>query len=225
MPQLVKSNTNRFKFLNSALIGLLCLQMVSILFYLLQHQLLLDLSIGVIPNTEAIYENDFHILVINNCVFLFFIITFVLFLNWFRIAYRNLHAFVAPLKYKKEWAVLSWFVPFVNLYRPPVILFELLCATNKPTSRIKRSIPVIQVLLWWFICLITLTATSIFPYLFIQTETIDQILEGNFIQILLLLLQFISVYLTLRMVRKCNISELEMQILAQNELCNSETIL
>jgi hypothetical protein len=55
-----------------------------------------------------------------------YIASVVLFLNWFRRAYGNLHRLgIKYLKQKESMAVWSWFIPFINLFRPVQIMNEI----------------------------------------------------------------------------------------------------
>jgi hypothetical protein len=50
------------------------------------------------------------------------VITAIFFLVWFHRAYKNLGALgVARLRWSTEWAVIWWFVPFLNFVRPKQI--------------------------------------------------------------------------------------------------------
>ena len=47
------------------------------------------------------------------------VVTIVLFIRWFRRAYRNLPALGAePLRFKSWWTIGGWFIPIANLFRP-----------------------------------------------------------------------------------------------------------
>lgn len=55
-----------------------------------------------------------------------FLVTAIVFLVWFRRAYRNLRALGAPwLRFKPGWAVGAWFVPFLNAIRPKEIANDI----------------------------------------------------------------------------------------------------
>lgn len=55
----------------------------------------------------------------------------IVFMQWFRRAYYNLHQKTNDLAYTDGWAVASWLIPIVNLYRPFVIMKELYIKTEK----------------------------------------------------------------------------------------------
>ncbi len=55
-----------------------------------------------------------------------YLVTAIVFIVWFRRAYRNLGSLGASwLRFKPGWAVGSWFVPFLNLVRPKEIANDI----------------------------------------------------------------------------------------------------
>ena len=54
-----------------------------------------------------------------------FIATGVFFLFWFHRAYRNLPALGGDRRYGTGWAIGSWFVPFLNAWRPKQIVNDI----------------------------------------------------------------------------------------------------
>ncbi len=71
----------------------------------------------------------------------------VVFIWWFADAYRRL-AGTGPTGYGTEWAIAGWFVPFLNLIRPPSIMAEL--ATIRRRSSTDRSGDILAVG-WWLL--------------------------------------------------------------------------
>ncbi len=77
----------------------------------------------------------------------------IFFLLWMHRAYWNLHqSGMKNLKFRKGWAVSSWFVPFINLVRPLIIMEEIWNKTQeafriaKPFEKKRSAI----VSYWWF---------------------------------------------------------------------------
>ncbi|MGB5988957.1 MAG: DUF4328 domain-containing protein [Marinifilaceae bacterium] len=60
-----------------------------------------------------------------------FIVSSIMFLLWFRRSYNNLHTRLNILKYGNLWATGSWFIPFLNLYRPYEIMREIYTVTKR----------------------------------------------------------------------------------------------
>ena len=79
----------------------------------------------------------------------------IVFMQWFRRAYYNLHRNVDNLAYTDGWAVAGWLIPIINLYRPFVITKELYIETERILEE-KYSITfkktnITVLIIWWII--------------------------------------------------------------------------
>lgn len=83
----------------------------------------------------------------NVAVALTVVVAGVLFVRWFHESYRNL-ADIGAAVHPPQWAILGWFVPGLNLIRPPQIMGEL---TNQFSAgrRPKKARWTRQLWLWW----------------------------------------------------------------------------
>ena len=85
---------------------------------------------GVVTFDEA-ESNDNRQMVIGLGQAAVFVVTVIVFIVWFRRAYRNLPALGARrLKFKPGWAVGAWFVPILNLFRPVQIASDIWAASD-----------------------------------------------------------------------------------------------
>jgi len=78
----------------------------------------------------------------------------VLFLVWFRLAYRNLPALgVESPRFSSGWAVGAWFVPFLNLVRPKQIMDEIWLNSDplpaQPAANSMRQRVPLMLHCWW----------------------------------------------------------------------------
>lgn len=84
-----------------------------------------------------------------------FLVTIVVWLIWFRRAYRNLVPFRAgELRFKPGWAVGGWFVPILSLWRPVQITNDIWRASNPSVrpedgSAWQRDRSSLLIGLWW----------------------------------------------------------------------------
>ena len=88
-----------------------------------------------------------------------YIIYVIFFIKWFSRAYSNLHQKVISLSYSKGWAIGSWFVPILFLYRPYKIMKELYCKTRallieKNVLSNKNSLTLFSIQFWWFLFIV-----------------------------------------------------------------------
>ena len=81
-----------------------------------------------------------------------FLITVVFWLIWFRRAYRNTWAIGATgQRFKPGWAVGSWFVPILNLFRPKQIADDIWRASDPALERgAQWNSAVPAVFHWWW---------------------------------------------------------------------------
>lgn len=84
-----------------------------------------------------------------------YVIGFVIFLTWLWRAYSNLPGLGVPdPRFRKGWAIGSWFVPFLNLFRPKQIVNDTWRAADPdravdaPSSW--RDRPLSPLLNWWW---------------------------------------------------------------------------
>jgi hypothetical protein len=78
------------------------------------------------------------------------IATAILFLRWFKRAYENVDALGGVRRFSPGWAVGSWFVPLLNLWRPKQITNDIWHASSAE----RESVPAI-VNVWWTVWIIS----------------------------------------------------------------------
>lgn len=127
----LRPNDERSSALVVILWIVLLLEVLIIISSGMQHNLLSTIAGGGYISDEAASFNDLRVQLLAVLYLLAYAISGVAFIMWFRRAYFNLHQKVNTLSYGEEWAAGSWFVPFLNLYRPFQIMQELYTETKK----------------------------------------------------------------------------------------------
>ncbi|CAN5752636.1 hypothetical protein BH11BAC7_BH11BAC7_26910 [soil metagenome] len=98
----------------------------------------------------------------------------IIFIMWMRRAYNNLHKAGYPnLRHKEGWASGAWFVPFVNLGRPVIIMREIWNATQHTFRRQGVTFEKTEDNItgsWWTLFLLSNFATQIGSYLLRDRE-------------------------------------------------------
>ncbi|MBI5325988.1 MAG: DUF4328 domain-containing protein [Ignavibacteriae bacterium] len=132
---------------------ILVIEMISMISDILELSFLNQINRGSeyqLKSAEVVYILQFII----GCIsFIINIISVVFFLLWFYRAYLNLHKITSILYYTKGWAIGSWFVPILNLYRPYKIMKELYIETNRYlTNKISELTPELKITFvrWWW---------------------------------------------------------------------------
>ncbi|RFP63762.1 DUF4328 domain-containing protein [Hymenobacter lapidiphilus] len=102
------------------------------------------------------------------------ILAIVFFLQWFRRAYYNLWKIGRRPDHTDGWAVGSWFIPVLNLFRPYSIMKEIWYDTGATTSAATDSRTVLR--WWWVAYLVHVFGNSMANTAMKKAETMPQLL-------------------------------------------------
>lgn len=102
------------------------------------------------------------------------ILAIVFFLQWFRRAYYNLGRIGRHPDHTDGWAVGSWFIPVLNLYRPYSIMKEIWYDTGATSAGATDSRTVLR--WWWTAYLVHAFSSSLANSTMRKAETMPQIL-------------------------------------------------
>jgi hypothetical protein len=131
---LLPDNSQRAKNVLISFYVLFFIQILVLVSDFLQYLLLLKYKEGNFDQAEAT-TNDLRQQIVVVTHLLMFIVCIVLFILWFRRAYNNLNIHgKAYTKYAEGWAAGAWFVPFLNLGRPYLIMQEIWEKTQEATE-------------------------------------------------------------------------------------------
>lgn len=106
-----------------------------------------------------------------------FIAAAVVFIRWMHAAYRNLDL-VAPgeRRYGAGWAIGSWFVPILNLFRPKQIVNDIWRAGGRDNADAQ---PGWLLLGWWLLFLLSSWVVNAGARDYINAETAEEIKTGS----------------------------------------------
>lgn len=148
-----------------------------------EYRLLLGVSEGELVTTEAAEASDSRQMLIAIVNLVFFILSIVTFIMWFRRAYYNLHLRAATLEHTEGWAAGSWFVPFVNLYRPYQIMKELYVKTyallGTKSSDFPKNYTTAYLGLWWLLWILNGIVDRISFKMSMGAETIEALMNSS----------------------------------------------
>ena len=201
----LKPNNQRAKILILFIWIVLVFEIISLISSGLQYNLLQTVSNGGQITNEAANANDLREQIVGIIYLIAYIISGITFIMWFRRAYFNLHQRVKNLSFTEGWAAGSWFVPFVNLYRPFQIMKELYVETKNYISYKDESLQIdlsTRFLgLWWTLWIINGISGQIVFRLSRHADTLPELLT---ITVLSIISGFIGVGLgivTLRVIK------------------------
>jgi len=170
----------------------------------MQYLLLVRISNGDFTMPE-VTANSLRQAVIGIAMFLFYIGVTVVFIQWFRRAYYNLHTISKDLSFSEGWAAGAWFVPFMNLGRPFVIMKEmmfvaesLLIKANYVTEKDARRR---SVGIWWTLWIVFSIATNINNQIQSKSENLNVIINSSLASIVLTLMIIPLTFVTVRMIK------------------------
>lgn len=174
----IKPNDKRAKIALLLIFILLILEVVLLVLWYFQYDLVQSAIKGEEISSEAAEVSDSIINIISILYTILFIVSAVTFLRWFVRAYQNLELFAKELLYNQKQALWAWFIPIMNLFRPYEIMRELYKETNKllvkyePTNAEKIATDN-YLSLWWGLWIISNIVGNIllrFPF---ETTTLE----------------------------------------------------
>lgn len=132
----------------------------------------------------------------------------IIFLLWFKREYHNLHTINPKLKYKEAWAIWSWFIPVINLWRPYQIMKEIyIHATTTEKKEIHPeeeeiiTTPIID--LWWLLWIASNVLSQVNNRL-PETTIIIDLKSAHILSILTFGILIIDAMLLIKIINKIN---------------------
>lgn len=157
---------------------IIAINIVAIISKFLQYNLLQTISNGGYVSPDEANANDNTERIIAVIYLIVYSTSGIVFIQWFRRAYYNLHLKVNYLSHGEGWAAGSWFTPFVNLYRPLEIMKELYNETKSYLTEkginVDKNFTTGLLNLWWILWLFSnITGTMITRYFADATSLIE----------------------------------------------------
>jgi hypothetical protein len=121
---------------------------------------------------------------------LIYLATGIMFIIWFRRAYRNLVAWgTESLRFEAGWTVGGWLVPFLNLVRPKQIMNDLWRATDpelpvQPGIAWKQVRVPLLVHAWWLLFLLSLAVGVVASNLRGEASTLEEFGSASIVTLL-----------------------------------------
>jgi hypothetical protein len=151
VPEGYKPLSGRAKWARRAFIALIALDLISIVSGYFEYSLY---GQDVITQDE-VDTNDIRQGLVALLDFAVFVLAVVMFIRWFKRAYENLPSLGVPkLRFGSGWTIGSWFVPFLNLFRPKQIANDIWRGSD-PAAEAEQGEdwhrrPVTPLLHWWW---------------------------------------------------------------------------
>jgi len=109
---------------------------------------------------------------------LLYLTTMVVFIRWFRRAYRNLEPLDAPQpRFKSWWTIGGWFIPIANLFRPKQILNDIWRGSD-PELKLSADVPLFFGL-WWLLWIVSNYVNNVALRLAFSGETLSEVRNSS----------------------------------------------
>ncbi|MCF7561492.1 DUF4328 domain-containing protein [Sabulilitoribacter multivorans] len=208
---LIRDNSQRSKYV-LVLLGILAFfDLLSVGFNYYQNMVLEGYEFG--EYTDEYIENlDYLSIVISLTYFSSFIITIVLFIQWFRRAYGNLIRLDVNMEYTENGSVWGYFIPFINWVRPIKTMKEIYLKTQKVIKEYNSTLVFNKntefIVVWWVIYLINGFIANFASKQMNRATTIDEFISANNVYIFSDLVDVVSIGFAILVIQK--VSKLEL---------------
>lgn len=203
--QNLKPNGQRAQLAVTLIWIIFTLEILSLISGYFQYDLLNTFANGGEVSSETATANDAREQVIGLLYLLVFVISIITFIRWFRRAYFNLHLKLRYLSYDESMAAKSWFIPFLNLFRPYQIMKELYVETNdlfaKKQLGFNQKLSPNIVGLWWALWLLSGFIGQFVFKLSMKAETIDELMNSTLVSMVNNLIGIPLALITIKLIK------------------------
>ncbi len=207
---LLPDNSQRAK---NSLIAFYILGSVQIAFMIsafMQYSLLKRMQAGNFTQDEATANDVRHQVIAYTNVAIYFV-CIVLFIMWFRRAYNNLNLSErATTKYAEGWAAGGWFVPFLNLGRPYLIMQEIWEKTQEATHNL-ISYKSSKIIGWWWGMWIVNNIGTNFVNRYFKEGNIEELMTSTVASLIFNCFEMIALILLIIIIRNVAVFENNLQ--------------
>ncbi|WP_137401788.1 DUF4328 domain-containing protein [Echinicola rosea] len=210
----LRPNQKRAKLAQLFVYLVIALHAVSIISGYMQYDLLSKAAETGISDQEA-EVNDLREMVIAVLIVATYIVSAIVFLNWFRRAYFNLHKLMpGRLDFSEGWAVGAWFVPIINLYRPYRIMMELFDETFSYLRK-KKVVSYSRhqeglVISWWIVWILGSFIDRLSWKIYADANTIDELLDMTILDMVTSGIIIVCGVLAARIIKNYNLLEVQL---------------
>ena len=208
----LRDNAKRAKTLMTLFFILTGLTLIGLLSGYNELQILRKVQIGEYVSEQEASKSDLIQRILGLVQLGLYIASVIVFLNWFRRAYGNLHRMgIHDLKHRESMAVWAWFIPIVWFYRPVQIMNEIWTETQRKIKEFDSSYEIksgrLFIGLWWtFFIVSNFIGRYVLKTAFKQ-ETIEQVIESSEATIISDIMQVPESLLVILIVYKLSIME------------------
>jgi hypothetical protein len=176
---------------------------ISIISSYLQYNLLVSYESGGDVSFEMLEANDLREQIVAVIYTLVYWGSIFVFLQWFRRAYYNLNV-RRPTAFPNSWAIWSWIVPIISLFRPVQIMKEMWDGTSDFIKKYQSDYKQEKTMLlglWWTLWLVANIIANIVMRVAIKVETIDDLINSSVVDIVFSIISIPLAVVTVRLIQ------------------------
>lgn len=200
----IRPNLKRAKLAQLLVWAVMAFDILSIFSSYLQYNLLKAFQNNENVTEQMISSNDLREQIIGILYLAVSIASAATFIQWFRRAYYNLGIREGTV-HSEEWAVWSWFVPIISLYRPYQIMREMWESTthliNEKTSDYYTESSTTILGFWWALWIISGYVGNYILKIAFDTDTIENLLSSTVGNIVLSIIGIPLAIITVRIIK------------------------
>lgn len=206
----VLDNSKRAKNLTIGFYILSGVYLLSLISDFLEYRLLSKGFFAIFAGADA---NDQRQAIVAIILFGASLAVIIMFIQWFRRAYHNLHkAGAKNLKASEGWAAGAWFVPIMNLFRPYQIMQDIWRETKKYVQQnsgvqeedgMEASSDSNQVVgLWWAFWIISSISANVSNNIARKADSIPELQNANMFSMISTVTGFVAIYFILKIIKE-----------------------
>ncbi|MBW3519651.1 DUF4328 domain-containing protein [Flavobacterium sp. NKUCC04_CG] len=207
----MKPNEDRARAAVVMVWAVIVLELIGIISNYMQYDLLQCFSNGVEYTTEQLENNDLRVKFVTIIYGVFFAMSGITFIMWFRRAYYNLHQCHKDVRFLEGWAAGAWFVPILNLFRPFQIMKELFNLNGYLLAKngIKniKTFPALYLSAWWAFWLINNAMIQILNKVSPEADEVESLSNESLFYIGQSIISIIAGLLIIKIIKAYNSRE------------------
>jgi hypothetical protein len=164
---------------------------------------------------EDVEANDDRQLVVIGAWAAAWIVAVFFFIRWFWSAYSNLRVLGQPhTRFHPAWAIVSWFVPIFNLWRPKQMANDIWRGSRPDAPAIAsddwKDVPAPALLAcWWGAWLVSSSLSNYGGRLWWNADTVESVRTAAKVDVAATSLEFVTAVLAIAVIRKLTAAQLE----------------
>lgn len=177
--ELITDNTIKAKWAQRLVWSVMLIDLIGLFSSYFQYNLLIAVQNQEFITEEMVASNDLREQVVSIIYLMIYITSAVFFIRWFKSAYSNL-AKRSITNEKESMAIWSWFIPFISLYKPYLMMKEMFTDSSlkirlKDQNYKEKDTDILG--FWWFLWISTNIIGNFIFRANLKSETVEDFIQ------------------------------------------------